>query len=305
MKKVIGFFVLFLVLLSGISLASPTPLEYYESVVELGSDHADYTFTFLFKTAPEGTLEYPLSYDIEKFETSANFRNYTCNAQDKKWGTLIFCDFTQAGEGGRALSIRFRRSNSVEKIENIYHFEGDIETPQKVPRMVTKAVLDKEFILISEPEKATTLVPFTPKNTTKGSDGRHIFLVWERKNLEKGEGLDFSVSYERTSPMPQDNTIFLIPGVIVLIILLILGLKFKKEGPNEIESMLKEDERKAIEIVKSHGGMCKQREIVRESNFSKAKVSRLVKDLKERKLIKVEKAGRTNKIYLENMASST
>ena len=305
MKKILFLLPIFIILLSSFSLASE--LEYFEGLVELNTSDADYTLTFLFRDSPEGTLTYPLSYKIKDFETSANFRNYTCEAQGKEWGTLIYCDFTKTTEEGRALSIRFRRPSSVEKIENVYHFETDIETPQDVSRMVGKVVLGKGFILISEPKEATTLVPFTPKDGTEGSDGRRIFVIWERNDLEKGEGLDMSLTYERTSPVPQDNMIFLVLGIVILVILLILGLRFKIEQPKgeDIERILKKDERTVIKIIKNSGGNCKQREIVRETDFSKAKVSRLIRDLEERGLIKVEKAGRTNKIYLSNNTSST
>ena len=63
--------------------------------------------------------------------------------------------------------------------------------------------------------------------------------------------------------------------------------------------ILKNDERKVIDIIKERGGMCKQRVIVRETDFSKAKVSRLVKDLEERGLLRTEKAGRSKKVYIK------
>lgn len=303
MKRIFPFFVVSLVLLSGVSMASP--MEYYESTIKLNSSEADYTFTFLFQESPTGTLDYLLPFNIEDFKTSANFKNYTCEAKRKDWGTLISCDFSHAGEEGRALSIRFRRTNCIKKIDNIFHFETSIKTPQEVPRIVSKVILDKGFILIPEPTQPTTLVPFTPNDGTEGSDGRRIFVVWERKNLKKGEGLDISVSYERSVPVTtQDNLIFLFLGVAILIVLLILALRFKGEK-REIESILKEDERKVVEIIKGHGGMCKQREIVRETDFSKAKVSRLIRDLEERRVIKIEKSGRTNEIYLLNKTPST
>jgi len=301
MKRIFFFLVIFFVMLSEISVASS--LEYFESTIELNLNDADYTLTFLFRKLPEGTLNYPLPFHIKEFETSANFKNYTCEAHKEEWGTLISCDFSQVKEGGRALSIRFKRVNSVKKIENIYHFETSVKTPQEVPRMIVKVILEKGFILIPEPENPTTIVPFTPKDGTEGSDGRRIFILWERENLKKGEGLDITVSFERSAPVTQNNTPFLILGIVILVVMLILALRFRG-GQESIESILKEDEKKVIEIIKSHGGMCKQREIVRESDFSKAKVSRLVKDLEDRGIVKIERTGRTNKIYLLNKTSS-
>ena len=302
MKKIF-FFLMTIAFLLIIRPTLATPLEYLESTILLDSSSADYTLTFLFQKLPEGTLNYPLPFHIKDFETSANFKNYTCEAEKKDWGTLITCDFSDVKAGGRALSIRFRREGCVKKIESAYHFDTNIKTPQKVPRMVVKIVLEKGFILIPQPEKPTTIVPFAPTDGTEGSDGRRIFIVWERNNLEKGEGIDVTVNYERSTPISQNNTPFIILGIAILVIITVLSIRFRGEREG-IERILKDDERRIIEIIKSYGGSCKQREIVRDSDFSKAKVSRLIRDLEERKIIKVEKIGRTNRVYLLNNTSS-
>ena len=66
-----------------------------------------------------------------------------------------------------------------------------------------------------------------------------------------------------------------------------------------VTSVLREDERKIVGILESHEGKVIQKVIVRETDFSKAKVSRLVKNLKERGIIDVEPIGRTTKITLK------
>jgi len=60
-----------------------------------------------------------------------------------------------------------------------------------------------------------------------------------------------------------------------------------------VMEVLDEYEKKVYEIVKE-AGKIRQNEIVEKTGFSKARVSRVLKSLAEKKLVKVEKRGRTN-----------
>ncbi|MCS7123067.1 MAG: winged helix-turn-helix transcriptional regulator, partial [Candidatus Aenigmarchaeota archaeon] len=61
--------------------------------------------------------------------------------------------------------------------------------------------------------------------------------------------------------------------------------------------VLDPDEKKIYEIVQKEGKI-KQNRLVELTGFSKVKVSRVVKSLKDKKLINVEKLGKTNLISL-------
>lgn len=290
-------FVFALILLA--PLAAATPLDYYETVVNLDKEGSSFTFIFLFEEAPDGSLEYMLPFYTKDFETNANFGNYTCESLPKSWGTLISCDFSQVTEGGRALNIKFSASETIREIEDEIMFSADVKTPQDVEKMILKVVLEKGYILIEEPESSTTKIPYSPRDGNEGSDGRRIFIEWERKDVKRGEGIDVSVTYERMLPRVEgnQNIVFLMIGLLILVIIMLVGIK--SGGKQDVDiSILKENEKKVIDIIKERGGTCKQRAIVRETDFSKAKVSRLVKDLEERGLIKTEKEGRSKKIYL-------
>lgn len=291
-------FVFTLILLA--PLVAATPLDYYETVISLDKEDSAFTFIFLFEEAPDGNLEYLLPFSIKDFETNANFGNYTCESLPKSWGALISCDFSQVKEGGRVLNIKFTTSETIREIEDEILFSADVKTPQDVKKMILKVVLEKGYILIEEPEGSTTKVPYSPKDGNEGSDGRRIFIEWERKDVKRGEGIDVSVTYERILPRVEgnQNIIFLMIGLLILVIIMLVGIRSK--GKQDLDtSILKENEKKVIDIIKERGGMCKQRAIVRETDFSKAKVSRLVKDLEERGLIKTEKEGRSKKIYIK------
>ena len=296
MKKVaiiIGF-LLFL------PMVNATPLDYFESVVELDEDESSFTFIFLFREAPGGSFEYFLPFGIENFETSSNFKNYTCKQERKDWGTNIKCDFFFFFEGGRALNIKFTTKETIKKMEEQYQFSANVKTPQDVDEYLLKVVLEQGIVLIEEPDVSTTIVPYSPTDGTRGSNGREIFVEWEREGVKKGEGIDATVNYETVNGMvpENNNTVFILIGILILIIAIMLSVRTKKENEVDI-SVLKKDEKMIIDIIKSNAGMCKQRHVVRETDFSKAKVSRLIKDLEERGLIRTEKVGRTNRLYIK------
>ena len=291
-------FIASILLLSPFVLA--TPLEYFETNIEIDSKVSNFTMMFFFQEAPNETFEYPLPFSIENFKATANFKNYTCVSVPKPWGSLIRCDFSNVSEGGRVLNLKFTSKENVKEIEKNLFFSADVKTPQDVKKMVVKVILSEGYVLINEPKVPTVLVPFSPRDGKEGSDGRKIFVEWEREGVKKGEGISVAVTYESIKPISQfhENYVLLAIGVFLVVAVILIGSRTKKievVAPN----ILKEDERKVIEIIKERGGMCKQRVIVRETDFSKAKVSRIIKELEERGIVTTEKAGRSKKVYLK------
>ena len=63
--------------------------------------------------------------------------------------------------------------------------------------------------------------------------------------------------------------------------------------------MLKEDEKKIFESVVKHDPGVNQKIVVKESGYSKAKVSKVLKNLQERGLLKLERIGRSNKVHYD------
>ena len=293
MAFVIAFFL-------AVPLAVATPLNYYETLVDVSPEVSNFTFIFLFEEAPQGNLEYALPFSISDFDTNANFGNYSCEYSPESWGTLIKCDFSLVKEGGRALNIKFSTSETIREMDEKKIFTANLKSPQDVEKLYLKVVLNKGLILIEDPEESTNLVPYSPRDGNEGSDGRRIFIEWERIDVKRGEGIDVSVVYEKIATPIQgnQNIVFLMIGILVIVIIAMVTMRSRGREITD-ESILKDDERKVMEILRERGGMCKQRAIVRETDFSKAKVSRLIKDLEERGLIETEKAGRSKKIYIK------
>lgn len=277
------------------SFATGAEIKFYEREALVQRNTVEITDTILFKELP-GDLTIPLLFSVKDFSSSATFRNYECSIEEKEYGSLIECKFPEIQSG--RLTLQFKTDDLTKRIGGHFYFKDTVKVPAKAEKLVYTTKLKSGLVLI--PSNTSSPFPvYSPKSGEKGSDGRRIFVYWSRKNVKEGEGITPSVSYE-VARKPREGFTSLytfIAGVIILIILFFLALR---SGPEESKTLpLKEDESEVIDIVKKAGAEIKQKRIVNNTDFSKAKVSRLVKDLEERGLLEKEKVGRTNRIKLK------
>ena len=74
---------------------------------------------------------------------------------------------------------------------------------------------------------------------------------------------------------------------------------YKDKGIKLIFPVLKKDEKLIFNSIMKHGNGVNQKVIVRDSGYSKAKVSKVLKSLSERGLVRLERIGRSNKVYMQ------
>lgn len=67
---------------------------------------------------------------------------------------------------------------------------------------------------------------------------------------------------------------------------------------DEVEKHLKEDERIIVRLLRQREGQCEQGTLCIVSGFSKATLSRLLTELEERGILRKERQGKKNKVYL-------
>jgi len=159
-----------------------------------------------------------------------------------------------------------------------------------------------------------------PKGYYFESDGQMISINWELKNVKKEDTFAIFVELKDLTKSP----VYFILGIILLgitlffLLFLLMKKKFnrkqfpeiKKEGKNEELISEKENdekydylldtEKKVIEeLKKAERNELWQKQIQNLTGFSKAKVSRLVRNLESRGLVKKIIFGNTNKIRLK------
>ncbi|MCX6706569.1 MAG: MarR family transcriptional regulator [Candidatus Woesearchaeota archaeon] len=67
----------------------------------------------------------------------------------------------------------------------------------------------------------------------------------------------------------------------------------------EVDKYLKEDEKTVISILRQRGGVMSQSTLRIAGNFSKATLSRILKELEQRNIIKKEQRGKKNLVILK------
>jgi uncharacterized membrane protein len=228
-----------------------------------------------------------------RFRFYGNIRNISSNVNCEVDGELISCK----SENATAINIQIV-SDVVAKAGNTYNFNIQLELKDDVSRVTSLVTLPIGMIIKDEND-------IFPSGYRTLSNGRNILVYWELENVSSTQPLGFRVKYQSIQPSPEIFNRFYLLILLLLIALFFVALyAFKKRKvivkkiirvkPEKIVmEVLDEYEKKVYEIVKE-AGKIKQNEIVEKTGFSKARVSRVLKSLAEKKLVKVEKRGRTN-----------
>lgn len=161
----------------------------------------------------------------------------------------------------------------------------------------------------------TNIIPNGPQIST---DGESIIINWEEKNpdLPKLYHITYK-GHENTEELFPEiaNEIGEWQVIVLMIICIVLGsflgwgikdyyLKNKSQV-QEIEAMelpaslFNPDEKTVINKIKENKGQIKQKELGKQLEWSKSKVSAIITNLEYKKVIRREKLGRNYDIFLE------
>lgn len=272
-------------------------VDYYGMESRIQPDGSVLHSVTLKKDVSVSEIEYSFRYSISDVRYESLYSPVTCQTRVTDV-SVVSCAFTEHEEYDQTnLQLQFRTSEMLRKIDDNYEFSYFMPIEGEIGRIFNIVYLPPTSTLASEdPEDS-----FSPRDGKTLSDGTHIMIYWERNNLTEGEDIYFSTTYK----IPVNS--FLDIGLMVIIGLVIiagLGAFYiqtakKRRSVEVIMPLLKGDEKTVVDILKQHEGSVSQKVIVRESDFSKAKVSRIVADLRERGIIDVESIGRMNKITLK------
>ncbi len=151
-----------------------------------------------------------------------------------------------------------------------------------------------------------------PKPVKLETDGQKIWLTWTRTNLKKDDSISFLVVYKKEKEL-MTWILILIIIIIVIVIAFILFMKkikkkkkitkkkvkIKEKVEKKVFEHLLESERAIISLLKTAKRKeLWQKQIRLKTGFSKAKLSRVIKNLEARGIVKKIPIGNTNKIKL-------
>jgi uncharacterized membrane protein len=247
--------------------------------------------------APIRHLDYQLDFNVFNFTAEADFVSADCelSGDDR---SLISCDFIGMTEENNKLVMEFDMKDIIKERNGELQFNVNYGVSLPIERSFTLIQLPENGILARQ----TANESFFPRDGDVITDGRHIIVFWESHNLTSGDNLQYSISFV---PRGERNVVFnvLVIAVTIIVIAAIVGIGlYVRRGTKTKEivaPLLREDEKIIVNILNKNNGSCIQRVLVKESNFSKAKVSRLVKGLSERNVVAVERMGRTTKVKLK------
>jgi len=164
-----------------------------------------------------------------------------------------------------------------------------------------RVILPEGYGLVESGDEAS----FSPDDARTGSEGRRIFIEWAEKDTTIGDRLEYTVEYQELEVLRDIFPGYYAAVLAVLVILAaVLGYLYvrKQRSRDTIAALmpvLKEDERNVLRFMVTQDGECEQKDLVDNLDYSKAKISRLVKDLEERNLIEKIKEGRKNRLVLK------
>ncbi len=291
--------VIFLIAAPASGLEENQKITFLGAEVELGDvSHTTLTITFD-QNSSVRLFRMPLFYDIQNLKAEANFGNVSCSIQKKSFGSQIECAIFPTPKK-RMLKLEYDSFDLVKKADAQFLYKQELLMPLETKQISFKVMLPEGMFLAAE----GVFQPYLPTDGEKGSDGRRIFISWRKENLTAGESFGAQISYEAASDNSQILTLFAggMLGLGAIIIALIVGFWFFykrfKGNIKIVLPVLKGDEKKIMEMIIRDKGNTNQKLLVRESNFSKARVSKILKSLQERGIIKLEREGRSNNVHL-------
>jgi uncharacterized membrane protein len=165
------------------------------------------------------------------------------------------------------------------------------------------AVLPSEALLSQE-----SIVPIFPGADANYTNGVSLSFVWFTPTLHPGQERVFIIKYQlpnfENSPLGSSPLAILIVallGVAAGMLLILFGprvyQRIRKVGKVRFVGVTSEEE-EILEILRTKGGSCSQKDLYRDLDMSQAKVSIILNNLEERGLVRRFREGRENVVHL-------
>lgn len=239
------------------------------------------------------TSSYPVENDLTAF---IDGERVSCNKEPLPPGTYITCETDKEDFD---IDIAYETDGLVSERSgvNIFRYTQTIQRPTIDYRM--RAYLPQGSGLVEEANVSLPVV--SPEGGQVSTDGQRIFIEW-RESPDLGQ-LSFQAIYRNVEEDPGSSgmpgLIWLIPIFVISLILGAVYLAVKsREDIDEAYEELSEDEKEVLDMIRENSDSMLQKDIVDESEYSKAKISSVISGLEEEGIVKKSKEGRSNKISI-------
>ncbi|MBI2076681.1 MAG: hypothetical protein HYT72_05540 [Candidatus Aenigmarchaeota archaeon] len=272
--------------------AAHASLKSWDVDISINSDKTSEWVIKLVYDEPVPRTDYFVLAKITGVEVSVDSQFVDCDVSAKDVGTSITC----LGISGENITYRFRALGLINDFQGLNIFSYRFAAIWLVDNLTIAVKLPLGTGLVERAKlEKTSFMPFEPFWGKEGSDGRRIFIVWSQERPRLGTTTDVSVIYENI----LENQILSLGIIAVLAAGFLLVMYIMRKRPmRDILPVLTDAERKVMQILLREKKPVDQRLIVKEADFSKSKVSRIISDLENRGLIERIPKGRTNLIRL-------
>jgi len=295
-----SFLTVSLAILLAVSLSETVlaqEIDYYGIDASIGEDLSvrnKIVFKFIELT---NHFNYELNFPIYNLRSSSDFEFADCLLNNKPDSATVSCDFIGMTRTMNTLTLEFDTRNQIKRIDENYQLVIDYSINNPV---------QASFIIIKLPEfgiLAADNHSFFPTEgkTLLTDDGRKIAVYWENDPTDQNH-LQFSITYNTPNVGgPFYNFLLAALTFIIIIVMIAVAVYIKRDrrSVDVVKSVLNSDEKRIVDILSEHNGKAGQKILVRESDFSKAKISRIVNSLKSRGVVDTEPiSGRENRVIL-------
>ncbi len=297
MKHKIIIYCLIILVLTSVSYASGSIIfDSYTQTVELKEKNSFHQIDIMVNILQESQeLNLTLPPRAENLEVFIDEQEKSCTLEERKGFSVLHCPFPEGITGKHVILLAYETTYPIFEIQNQILYKSEYLPTGPTFKFNYILKLPVGFII---PEEKDISFFVNPQPKSIYSDGRRVILLWERKEIDSA----FELSVLMEPAGKHIHPIYWVIGLIFLALLVGVGimLSLKKVKKNEIAyPALIEHEKAIVDILKkAKGHVLWQKQIQLRSGLSKVKVSRILRSLEERGVIKKEPWGNTNKVHL-------
>jgi len=299
--RIIAFLFALLVLPS---LVAASTFQSYSLTAEMGEDTVAFYAEITGSFANE-VLTLQLLPGVEHLQIVVDDLEVACTQKEEEGYTSVICGVL---DGPHTIDVQYESAYPLIPLAESVLFQMQDSAVADTFRFTLKlpvgSIVEEERLVTPEPESMY-------------SDGKRIILVWE----EAPSTGDFAVSVVSKSIVAATTGLYVLIAVLVT---LLIGSGYwyytrsrriseavkepenvslaphdvKKEEALTLPDMLLENEKKVIAVLQEHGGKVWQKQLEIATGIPKVKLSRLLKSLEKRNILRKEPYGASNMILL-------
>jgi uncharacterized membrane protein len=221
-----------------------------------------------------------------------NGETIECNASEFQIGSEIQCEAPE--KNNVSLKLDFTASNLVEQRNGYSLFQYSHSVYRPTDNYQLTVLLPEDSAIADNSNRSEETV--IPESAEIDSSGDRTSITWDLQP-QLGQVLSFRAIYEEDTSQSKSNFSYLLAGLLIIGSLAVAYILTREPKGESID--LEDDEQKVVDILLENNGEMLQKDVVSESEYSKAKISGVVSSLVDKEVVSKEKEGRSNKLVLE------